>query len=44
MNHDFPPPLHATSLGKKIGVRLIDDHAVVRQGLQMFIEMQNEED
>src|SRR4030042_990633 len=28
--------------GKKIGVLLVDDHALVRQGLRMFIEMQND--
>lgn len=28
--------------GRKIRVLLVDDHAVVRQGLRMFIEMQND--
>src|SRR4030042_1631 len=28
--------------GKKIGVLLVDDHALVRQGLRMFIEMQSD--
>lgn len=32
----------ATFQDKKIGVLLVDDHAVVRQGLRMFIEMQND--
>ena len=32
----------SASLEKKIRVLLVDDHAVVRQGLRMFIEMQND--
>ncbi len=35
-------PLHPSEQDKKIGVLLVDDHAVVRQGLRMFIEMQND--
>src|SRR4030066_692239 len=42
MSLDFLEPLHTTSPSKKIGVLLVDDHAVVRQGLRMFIEMQND--
>ena len=42
MSLDFLEPLHTTSPDKKIGVLLVDDHAVVRQGLRMFIEMQND--
>ena len=39
MTPNLVPP---TSPIKKIGVLLVDDHAVVRQGLRMFIEMQND--
>ena len=35
-------PHRAAPEGKKIGVLLIDDHALVRQGLRMFIEMQSD--
>ena len=42
MSQDVSEPLHATPSTKKIGVLLVDDHAVVRQGLRMFIEMQND--
>src|SRR4030066_542530 len=42
MSIDNSPPLQPTSPIKKIGVLLVDDHAVVRQGLRMFIEMQND--
>ncbi|MGE5124472.1 MAG: response regulator [Acidobacteriaceae bacterium] len=35
-----PPP--DTPAEKIIGVLLVDDHAVVRQGLRMFIEMQSD--
>lgn len=34
--------LRTTLPNKKIGVLLVDDHAVVRQGLRMFIEMQSD--
>jgi len=40
MSQDNSPPI--TSLNKIIGVLLVDDHTVVRQGLRMFIEMQND--
>jgi NarL family two-component system response regulator LiaR len=42
MSTDVSHPLHTTSPDKKIGVLLVDDHTVVRQGLRMFIEMQND--
>jgi len=42
MSHDVSLPLQSTSQSKKIGVLLVDDHTVVRQGLRMFIEMQND--
>ena len=42
MSENASETLHATSQGKKIGVLLVDDHAVVRQGLRMFIDMQND--
>ena len=42
MSNDSSAPLHPSSQDKKIGVLLVDDHAVVRQGLRMFIEMQND--
>ena len=42
MGQDASESLHATSKDKKIGVLLVDDHAVVRQGLRMFIEMQKD--
>jgi NarL family two-component system response regulator LiaR len=34
--------LHPLDQNKKIGILLVDDHAVVRQGLRMFIEMQSD--
>ena len=40
MGNDFSHPYHKDSPDKKIRVLLVDDHAVVRQGLRMFIEMQ----
>lgn len=40
-NHNIIPS-QAQSQGKKIGVLLVDDHVVVRQGLRMFIEMQTD--
>lgn len=42
MSENASESLHNTSQGKKIGVLLVDDHAVVRQGLRMFIEMQKD--
>lgn len=39
MSENASESLHNSSQGKKIGVLLVDDHAVVRQGLRMFIEM-----
>ena len=42
MNADMPVPLAQPSPAGKIKVLLVDDHAVVRQGLRMFIEMQND--
>jgi len=41
MSQDIPQPLPTTN-NKKIGVLLVDDHTVVRQGLRMFIEMQKD--
>jgi len=42
MSSDFPPPLQPNVSERKIRVLLVDDHAVVRQGLRMFIEMQSD--
>ncbi len=42
MSQDFAQPRQQDPSGKKIGVLLVDDHAVVRQGLRMFIEMQSD--
>jgi DNA-binding NarL/FixJ family response regulator len=42
MGHDASKPPQTSPPEKKIGVLLIDDHAVVRQGLRMFIEMQTD--
>jgi two-component system, NarL family, response regulator LiaR len=42
MAQDASEPLSPPIQGKKIGVILVDDHAVVRQGLRMFIEMQKD--
>ena len=42
MSHDISEPICTSPTSKKIGVLLVDDHAVVRQGLRMFIEMQND--
>ena len=39
MSSEDPLP---TQPAKKIGVLLVDDHSVVRQGLRMFIEMQSD--
>ncbi len=35
-------PIQPSIQNQKIGVLLVDDHAVVRQGLRMFIEMQSD--
>jgi NarL family two-component system response regulator LiaR len=40
MNQDASSPLFAPPQTAKIRVIVVDDHAVVRQGLRMFIEMQ----
>src|SRR5512135_1689514 len=40
MGTDSTEHLQSPIPGKKIRVLLVDDHAVVRQGLRMFIEMQ----
>jgi len=42
MNQDASQPLPTLPIDKKIGVLLVDDHTVVRQGLRMFIEMQKD--
>ena len=42
MSSSLPGSLGAAPEGKKIGVLVVDDHAVVRQGLRMFIEMQSD--
>lgn len=42
MSQDASEPLYPSIQPKKIGVVLVDDHAVVRQGLRMFIEMQKD--
>jgi len=42
MSKDLSHHLGATSPDKKIQVLLVDDHTLVRQGLRMFIEMQND--
>ena len=42
MSQDVSEPLRSNPPDKKIGVLLVDDHAVVRQGLRMFIEMQSD--
>ena len=42
MSHNVSPPLGLPSQDQKIRVLVVDDHAVVRQGLRMFIEMQND--
>ena len=40
MSNHSPGSIPFLPMNKKIGVLLVDDHAVVRQGLRMFIEMQ----
>ncbi len=42
MSQDNSEPLQAPTQGKKIGVLIVDDHAIVRQGLRMFIQMQSD--
>ena len=42
MSENTSGSLPTTPQDKKIGVLLVDDHAVVRQGLRMFIDMQND--
>jgi NarL family two-component system response regulator LiaR len=42
MNTNTSQPPDSASAEKKICVLLVDDHAVVRQGLRMFIEMQSD--
>jgi NarL family two-component system response regulator LiaR len=42
MSENASRPLPTSLRDKKIGVLLVDDHAVVRQGLRMFIDMQND--
>jgi RNA polymerase sigma factor (sigma-70 family) len=42
MSDDFSLPTASASHAAKIRVLLIDDHTLVRQGLRMFIEMQND--
>ena len=42
MSENASGSLPTTPQDKKIGVLLVDDHAVVRQGLRMFIDMQND--
>ncbi len=42
MSRDSSTPFHSMPLGKKIRVLVVDDHAVVRQGLRMFVEMQDD--
>ena len=42
MCQDFPSDPLQPSHTKKIRVLLVDDHALVRQGLRIFLEMQND--
>lgn len=42
MSQNASTPGPVSSQAKKIQVLLVDDHAVVRQGLRMFIEMQED--
>jgi len=42
MSSDVSSPPQPASSERKIRVLLVDDHAVVRQGLRLFIEMQND--
>lgn len=42
MKSAIPPPISQLSKSDKTRVLVVDDHAVVRQGLRMFIEMQSD--
>ena len=42
MNGDVAHPLTQPPKNNKIRVLLVDDHAVVCQGLRMFIELQDD--
>ena len=42
MSNQVSHPRDSSSPGKKIRVIVLDDHAIVRQGLRMFIEMQED--
>jgi len=42
MSSDVSSPLEPSPSERKIRVLLVDDHTVVRQGLRLFIEMQND--
>jgi NarL family two-component system response regulator LiaR len=42
MSHDRSLPRNTDSPGKKIRVLLVDDHAIVRQGLRTFIDLQSD--
>jgi DNA-binding NarL/FixJ family response regulator len=42
MRNDSPLPQNTDTLGKKIRVLVVDDHAIVRQGLRTFIELQGD--
>ncbi len=42
MSNTGSQPLQPSAQDKKIRVILVDDHAVVRQGLRMFIDMQSD--
>ncbi len=42
MSSDASSPLKPSASERKIRVLLVDDHTIVRQGLRLFIEMQND--
>ena len=42
MSQDSPLPQQDNSPGKKIRVLVVDDHAIVRQGLRTFIDLQRD--
>jgi NarL family two-component system response regulator LiaR len=42
MSSDRSLPQHTNSEGKKIRVLVVDDHAIVRQGLRTFIDLQSD--
>ncbi len=42
MSNDGTLSQHGVSPGKKIRVLVVDDHAIVRQGLRMFIDLQSD--